>query len=470
MLVAPFGVKKILIQDSWIDGFAPESEFHRATTLFNEQYLGTHTLHVRVDSGQVEPIEGMIPAAAVDHRNVRLPVAALRGRTDIIGDKLYLHHPNPPLVGTKPQRRIRYVWDSVIQEAVWEGDEVILAMNRRDGSPRLAMRVREIDEVRFEIKPERLLKPENIAVIGRLESFIEEQKERAVGGVIGTADYITATNFMAQGRKAGSRSIPDKADRIEWLWGQYGRVRGKERLAQAVTADFSRALINVYMKNANFIDTKRLMEDIRDYEAKHLTPLGYSLEFGGDVAVSQTLIEAIVSTQVRSLLVSLVGILAVTSLLGRSLVWGILCVLPCALAVLMNFAVMGWVGMPLGVATSMFAGMTLGIGVDYAIHLMERYRLACSRGLTVDEAVNDAVTSTGPAIVIDGLAVALGFGVMTLSQVPANARLGGLVVLSIGGCFLSTMLLLPALLRIFKPGGRKHDRLAEATVISSPAS
>ena len=55
---------------------------------------------------------------------------------------------------------------------------------------------------------------------------------------------------------------------------------------------------------------------------------------------------------------------------------------------------------------------------------------------------------------IDGLAVALGVGVMTLSQVPANARLGGLVVLSIGGCFLATVILLPALLRIFKPACR----------------
>ena len=46
----------------------------------------------------------------------------------------------------------------------------------------------------------------------------------------------------------------------------------------------------------------------------------------------------------------------------------------------------------------------------------------------------DTVAATGPAIAIDAAAVALGFGVMTLSQVPANARLGGLLVLSIAGC------------------------------------
>ena len=106
------------------------------------------------------------------------------------------------------------------------------------------------------------------------------------------------------------------------------------------------------------------MREIRSYEKEHLTPLGIRVGFAGDVAVSQSLIQGIVRTQLQSLFWSLVGIWAVTTVLGRSLRWGIYCVLPSALAVLINFAVMGWMGIPLGVATSMFAGMTLGIGVD----------------------------------------------------------------------------------------------------------
>ena len=126
----------------------------------------------------------------------------------------------------------------------------------------------------------------------------------------------------------------------------------------------------------------------------------------------------------------------------------------------MNFAVMGWIGMPLGVATSMFSGMTLGIGVDYDIHVMERYRLAQRRGADNQAAIIDAVRASGPANIIDGLGVALGFGVVMLSQVPANARLGGLIVLSIATCLLMTLVLLPALLSIWpiKPPGPAEPR------------
>jgi len=156
-----------------------------------------------------------------------------------------------------------------------------------------------------------------------------------------------------------------------------------------------------------------------------------------------------VTTQVRSLLGSLVGILIVSVLLGGSIRWGVFCVLPVAAAVLVNFAAMGFFGVPLGVATSMFSGMTLGIGVDYAIHVMQRYRLAQRRGADNQAAIIDAVSASGPANIIDGLGVALGFGVVMLSQVPANARLGGLIVLSIATCLLMTLVLLPALLSIW---------------------
>ena len=107
---------------------------------------------------------------------------------------------------------------------------------------------------------------------------------------------------------------------------------------------------------------------------------------------------------------------------------------------------MGWLKIPLGVATSMFAGMTLGVGVDFAIHLLARHDRVREQGLEGEEAVAGVLATTGPAIGIDACAVALGFGVLVLSEVPANARLGGLLMASVLGCLLATLYVVPALL------------------------
>ena len=120
--------------------------------------------------------------------------------------------------------------------------------------------------------------------------------------------------------------------------------------------------------------------------------------------------------------------------------------LPSALAVLIKFAVMGWLGIPLGVATSMFAAMTLGIGVNCAIQLLEGYGQARAGGAASLDAANRAMALTGPPALVNTVAVSLGFGVLMLSQVPANARLGLLVVVGLVNCLVMSLLLLPVLL------------------------
>lgn len=467
-IVAPFGVRRIQVQDSWINGFAQDSDFYRTTQYFNEQFLGTHILLVLVDAGHHE-LSGEIPATAVDFQTIALPADIVEHPRTLVEQRLELRlteesagqrHP------VRPSQRVES-WSGLIESVETDGERILLTCSRQRGIARASLRLFGRETLRYTITPQPMMRPSVLRRIEALESFIEGIEGCAVGGVIGTADYLATANYMSRARKEEERAIPDNPDRIQWVWGQYERIRGQERRNQIVDSNYARSLVTVFMNDANFVGTGRLMDEIRDYEKRHLAPHGMKLEFAGDVAVSQTLIEAIVETQTVSLLLSLVGIFVITAIMARSVAWGLLSVVPCALAVLINFAAMGVTGMPLGVATSMFAGMTLGIGVDYAIHLLERYRFSRDHGLDAEAALVDATSSTGPAIVIDALAVALGFGILTLSQVPANARLGALVVLSILVCLVATLVLLPALLSLSHKQGSldgAHPRASDFPV------
>jgi hypothetical protein len=240
--------------------------------------------------------------------------------------------------------------------------------------------------------------------------------------------------------------LPVTAEEAKGLWDYYRFARGAHRLRQAVDGDYTRSLTTVFLKDANFAGTARLMSDLRAYEREHLLPLGINIGFAGDVAVSQSLIHSIVTTQLQSLGWSLAGIFVVTAFLAGSARRGFYCLLPSLLAVVIKFAVMGWADIPLGVATSMFAAMTLGIGVNCAIHLLEGFEQARAAGQSPHDAMARSLRLTGPPALINTLAVSLGFGVLMLSQVPANARLGLLLVLGLANCFIVSVLLLPALL------------------------
>ena len=216
-----------------------------------------------------------------------------------------------------------------------------------------------------------------------LAAFLRGQSDCAVGGVIGPYEYLSTTRFMTQSGNPAARELLPLASENRTLWSYYAFALGQNRFHQIMDTNYWRSLTTVFLKDANFLETARLMNEVRAYEREHLAPKGVKLGFAGDVALSQSLIRGIVTTQLQSLGWSLAGIFLVTALFGGSWRWGFFCVLPSALAVVIKFAVMGWLGIPLGVATSMFAAMTLGIGVNCPIQLLEAHAQSRAAGGSV---------------------------------------------------------------------------------------
>ena len=464
--LTPLGIARVVVQDSWIDGFDPASEFRRATRLVNEQFHGAHLLQIRADAGHLRR-GARIPWTSTNDFTFALPaeIAALDHETLRHGWLTFTGNPrtNPgPFGGPIPAP----VWRSWIESVTNTAGKVWATTPRQEGSPRHWMMATSHEPIQIDFVPFAYARPGTLHRLAAFGEFIRRQRTNAVGGALGAADYVATTRFMVRPTETNAHRIPDTPQQVKTLWDNYRIARGPERLRQAVDTNFAISLTTVFLKDANFVGTARLMENMRAYEREQLSPHGIKLSFAGDVAVSQSLIERIVSTQVRSLSSSLLGIFLVVLLLGRSWRGGAYCVLPSLFAVTLNFAIMGWVGMPLGVATSMFAGMTLGMGVDFAIHLVERFQLARSAGADANQAVVSAVRSVGPAVLLNALGIALGFGILMLSQVPANARLGALVVLGVVNCLVATLLILPVLLRLWPPAQPKSP--AEPVTAPSP--
>jgi predicted RND superfamily exporter protein len=377
---------------------------------------------------------------------VSLPLGLVSSPALVAGSSIELSVQNKSRAADAPGEAGRAVWSSRVQIPGRVGDRFVLILGPGFVATNFWQELARTGQAHFNIVAHSHVRPAILRNIGELESFIQERSQYRVGGVLSPLDYITTTSFIERPADPEARRFPTDEDRIKRLWDFYGMVRGQHRLRQIVDTNYWRSLTTVFLKDANFIDTARLMGDIRAYEHRELTPKGITVGFAGDVAVSQSLIRGIVTTQLQSLIWSLLGIFAVTAFFGGSLRWGLYCLGPSVLAVVIKFAVMGWLGIPLGVATSMFAAMTLGIGVNCAIHLLESFDRARASGAPPVESLSRALALTGPPALINTLAMSLGFGVLMLSQVPANTRLGILLVLGLVNCLVSSLLLLPVLL------------------------
>ena len=442
--LTPLGLRRLTVQDSWTDAFDPSSEFHQATRLVNQEFYGMHLLHVAFDASRT--ITGSVPASALGPNTLMLRGDQLADAALIMGNSIAFSLADEPPTNAATSGAGRVSLKAHIEMGFPQGTNSVFRLVGGQPEGNFWPEFARLGRAQYSVPIRTQIQPEIIRLTGDLAAFLRQHRQEAVGGVIGPYEYLTTTRFMVRTGDPDARRLPDTASEIKLMWDYYGLARGLQRLRQVVDTNYWTSLTTVFLKDANFVDTARLMQELRDYERERLAPRGIHLGFAGDVAVSQSLIGGIVDTQMHSLVWSLLGIFVVTAVLGGSVRWGVYCLVPSLLAVLVKFALMGWLGIPLGVATSMFAAMTLGIGVNCAIHLLESFSLAQAVGAPTMAALSRSLALTGPPALINTVAVSLGFGVLTLSQVPANARLGLLLVVGLVNCFLASLAILPVLL------------------------
>ena len=89
---------------------------------------------------------------------------------------------------------------------------------------------------------------------------------------------------------------------------------------------------------------------------------------------------------------------------------------PNILAAAAVLAVMGFAGIPLNMMTAAIAAVSIGIGVDFAIHYLHRYRTERQQSGDAATAIAQTHGSIGRALFLTGLTVMVGFSVLCFSN------------------------------------------------------
>ena len=159
---------------------------------------------------------------------------------------------------------------------------------------------------------------------------------------------------------------------------------------------------------------------------------------------------SLLNSQMTSLLIALVLVLLLMMIQFKSINMGLVVTSPIMLTVLINFAVMAYTDIPLDNATMMIASIAIGIGIDYAIHFSTRFKVELGRQENELLALDKTLETTGRAIIINALTVALGFIILVWSSIVPIQRFGALIALTMAVSAWATLTLLPALILVFK--------------------
>ena len=167
---------------------------------------------------------------------------------------------------------------------------------------------------------------------------------------------------------------------------------------------------------------------------------------GGHVLTSVTVNE-IQKTQITSTLIAILFAAIILVVLYRSIDLGIIAVFPTILASIWIMATMTLLGITLNVLTVMVTALTIGLGIDYAIHIVERYREEREHK-TERQAIETTIVRTGSALLISGLTTVSGFAVLFLSPMPLVRNFGIITAATIIYSMIIAIFVLPSLIWI----------------------
>lgn len=178
------------------------------------------------------------------------------------------------------------------------------------------------------------------------------------------------------------------------------------------------------------------------FRSDDVTATGMYMLYGDSLRV-------LFDSQRSTVLAVLLATATMIVLLLRSLKHAALGVVTNCLGAMVILGFMGWVGITLDMMTITIAAITIGIGVDDAIHYLHRFQAEMvQNGDDAAGAINSCHASVGRAAYFTSCVVALGFIVLLLSRFTPTATFGLLTAVAMAVAFVANLLLLPSLLML----------------------
>ncbi len=334
-----------------------------------------------------------------------------------------------------------------------DGEEVFAGHDRSESQARFLSGGRvHFDEklggwmtisVAFEgdIKDPRILKN-----IDRLEREIGNIPE--VGNTLSIARVVRQMSRVLNDEgEDGYDRIPDTRNAVAQYFELYSMSGDPDDFEKMVDFPYEHALINARINTSSTPKVEKVIKQVNEM-AKNYQDVKY---VGGISVVFTELARSVVNGQFISLIMATIVVSILLMITFRSVVAGLISAIPLALSMAILFGLMGLLGIELNIATALLSSIMIGVGIDYTIHFLWRYREERQNGLMPQEAVKRTLTTTGRGIVFNALSVIIGFVVLLISTFLPVRFFGFLVVVSIFSCLVGALILVPALCLVLKP-------------------
>jgi predicted RND superfamily exporter protein len=452
VIIAVYGITRIQVNDNPVKWFAKRHPIRQADIELNKHFGGTYMAYLVLEDASGEQIDKQF-------------INSLRAAWQNKADELKNEIPQT----TDSLNKVTELLESQTGEDKTKKqylDDLIDTANARLDTAEGADIDLWNEAMNFlELQKEALAvfkRPDVLNYLSNLQQYLKD------GGLVGkstsVSDIVKKVHKELIDGKPESYIIPNSSAAVAQCLIQFQSSHKPNYLWHFVTYDYSNANIWLQLTSGDNKDMEKVVKAVNTFFRNNPPPVQLLHNWAGLTYINTVWQDKMVFGMLQSFLGSFIIVFIMMAILFRSLLWGIICMIPLTITIVIIYGIIGLVGKDYDMPVAVLSALTLGMAVDFAIHFLERAR--ASHAETGSWKASAGVMFGGPARAItrNVLVIAIGFLPLLLAPLVPYKTVGLFLCAIMGLSGVITLTALPAIMRL------AEKRLFKvATTVVSPS-
>jgi hypothetical protein len=295
-------------------------------------------------------------------------------------------------------------------------------------------------------QPDDMKRPEVMSYIGELQANLE--RTDVVGKTSSVVDIVKRIGHVLTGDGGGQDRIPESQEEIGQYLFLFLMSGDPNDLDNFVDYDYQKANIWVQMKRGDNSDMERVERSVEQFIQDNNTPEGISIRWSGLTYINKVWQDLMVKGMLEAVLGGFVTVFILMCILFRSPGLAFISMMPLTFAIVLSYGLIGFIGKDYDMPIAVCSSLALGLSIDFAIHFIQRFRRKYQE--TGDAEVTNRYIFQAPARAIsrNAFVIILGFTPLVFATLGPYVTVGAFFAMLMSFSSLTTLVLLPALMRV----------------------
>ncbi|MDV6316361.1 efflux RND transporter permease subunit [Idiomarina sp. HP20-50] len=415
-----YGIQQITINDNPVRWFKPGHEIRVADRVLNKHFAGTYNAYM-VFKSTLD-----VDSKARDAVQNTLNSPVLSGHSRQVLNELLA------------KQDVRF------NQWIIAVDDLLFSVDANELKP-LESLMTELEQLNSKSKV--FQSPELLSYMSELQRYL--QTTGLVGKSNSLTDVVKTVNRELRSGREKDYELPDNANGVAQTLLQYQSSHRPQDLWHFVTPDYQQSLVWLQLTSGDNQHVTEVVNTVDSYLAKHPLPDNIEMDWAGKAYLNVVWQEAMVEGMLDSLISAFIAVFIMMVLLFRSVIFGVLAMLPLSLTIAFIYGLIGWVGKDYDMPIAVLSSLTLGLSVDFAIHFIERTRATFQQTGNWKDTLVILFDEPARAISRNAIVIAIGFTPLLFAPLVPYITVGLFLASIMAISAIVTLIMLPAVMTTF---------------------